>query len=187
MLLFWSSHVLLKTLFSLRSLRNPAFCIFLLIIHFPQVPLWSTDESGCSKMVSMSRLIGGRLKFQRDQSPSLKEGLRENVKRLDTQEAMKRRTRGKDVNDSLLFPQTVLFDIFTTLAPFLCVTHEFGEIITLNVFVAERFFFFFFSFGEVLITLHKSYYLWGGFVSATKLMKCAVSGKQCVCILNRGR
>lgn len=84
--------------------QESGLCIvyFFFIIHFPQALCGSTDEKGCSQMVSMSSLIGSRLKFQTDHSPSQETEAFVKCQAAGQTEAIKKWRQ--DVNDSL-FPQ----------------------------------------------------------------------------------
>lgn len=80
----------IKRPFLLQSRRNwGLLCVCVcshvsvLFSHFIFLKRRSTDENDCSQMVSMSPLIGCRLKFQTDQSLSL--SLAQNVTRLNRQ------------------------------------------------------------------------------------------------------
>lgn len=67
------------------------------------------DESDCSQMVFMSSLIGRRLKFQTDRSPLAESGGLCKMSNGWINRGNEKMDKRQDVNDSPLFPQTVLF------------------------------------------------------------------------------
>lgn len=187
----------IERLFLLQSRRNLGFCIFFFFIfHFPRVLCGSTDENGCSQMVSMSPLIGCRLKFQTDQSRSPKGGGLRKMWNGWINRGNGMTDKRQDVNDSLLFLQTVVFDIFGVEWCVAAFSAQLNQICGQDVMFRSDYHLkdcccsvLLSTFGRVLIISYKTYVFLGTFCFSDQVNEVHryQENKMCVSIVYPGR